>query len=401
MKKEISCILVTLTAVAVMAGDNMGIDKKYGTIKGRVQTISMWRDYDQSNPKSNYSHSLGLQLDYLSPDLAGFTLGASYSGVGVVDAGDINGANPGEARISNGRVNVLNEGYLQYRFSALNASNTTVVVGRKADNGEVFQYTEARQKKRSLEGLFIETKDISNMRIKMGHTWKLSNIYGTGDNWDFNDFGDVFGAGYDTEGVTWVETVYTGIENLNVSLFNAYAWDVANLIGTRAKYSLSDTTAIEASYRNEKDVGKAANHNADAFSLALIQKMGTVTLEAGYFGVHGAKGSKLHFEENTTGINHALGSSLMIATAHFAGGSDTAYLKATTKIKKTTLYGLLNATWHKNQAYAHAQELNLVVKQDVTDSFSVCFKGGIAQQQMGSGSDQNLMDARLFITYNF
>ena len=62
-------------------------------------------------------------------------------------------------------------------------------------------------------------------------------------------------------------------------------------------------------YRHEGDVGKAADRTSDAFGLSFQQKVGNITLDPGFFSVHD---STLRFHEATTGINHALGSSMMI-----------------------------------------------------------------------------------------
>lgn len=405
MKEWSVVVCVGMIAGSAIAVDNFGIDEKYGTFNGRVQTISMFRDYERE-ADHNYSHSASILLDYLSPEMGGLQVGLSYLGAEVIDAGDYDDVSrPGQELISNGRVNVLNEGYLQYRLSGLNASNTVFTVGRRAQKGEIFRYTEARHKKRSLEGVFLSTKDISGLSLSGGHTWKMSNIYGTeanaGLSWEFDDYGEVFSyknkAALESDGVTFVEGVYTGVKHLEVAVFDAHAWDIANLIGARMKYDLGDNTAISGLYRNESDVGSGIAHNADSYGVALIQKIGGVTLEGGYFGV---SGDNLYFEENTTGINHPLGLSLMLDSAHFNGGADTVYLKAVTKLNKTILYGLLNATWHSKQAF-DGQELDLVVKQPITDNFTVCFKGGLGLRQNDDGTDSVQTDGRVFLTYKF
>jgi hypothetical protein len=403
MKAYICLLTASLVTIPAIANDNMGLSPKYGTLQGRIQTLSMWRDYDQSEPKSAYSHSMGLQLDYTSPEFAGLQTVLSYSGVGVLDAQDIGAEDPGASRVLNGRVNVLNEAYLQYRFAALGAGNTKVAIGRQAQNGEVFRYVEARQKKRSLEGVFFHTGDIPKVMLSAGHAWRISNIYGTENarlGTEFDDIPVVLNADEEnTDGISWIETTFKGIPNLELALYNAVAWDIANLFGSRIKASLTESTAIEASYRNETDSGNGTDHNADVYSLALICKLGDTQLEGGYFGV---KGDSLLFEENTTGINHPLGYSLIIATSQFAGGADTAYLKAVTKVHKTTLYCLLNSTWHdKLPDIDNAQEINIVIKQPLTDSLTASLKGGIAQIQKESNPDEQRTDARVFLTYNF
>jgi hypothetical protein len=116
---------------------------------------------------------------------------------------------------------------------------------------------------------------------------------------------------------------------------------------------------------------------------------------------HRVHGSSMRFQETTTGINHPLGSSMMIYAKQFNGGARTAYLKAVTKIRKTVLYALYNYTWHDNQRF-DGQELNIVVKQPIVDNFSLALKGGIGCRDWHNGNNNTTStDTRLFATYTF
>ena len=377
-----------------------------GTLSGRMQTLSMYRDYDGGD--NNHSTTLGIQLDYMSNEMAGWSVGASYVGAGVIDTMVDGEANPGDRRVQNGRVNLLNEAYLSYNMEALGLTNTTAYLGRRAINGEVFRYDDFRQKKRSVEAIMVESGEFHKTRIIAGHAWEMSNWIDSGNLWKFRNFDN-----YGTDGITWGEVVNNCVEDLEVAVFDAMAYDLANLLGVRAKYSISEDTAILAYLRNERDIGNGADLDSNAFGLSVQQQVGDVKLEGGYFGVGG---DSLAFQEATTGINHALGSSLMIYSSQFSGGADTLYLKAVTKLEKTktVLYGLYNYTLHdegKNNGSAaspayfrQAQELNIVVKQPcpVFDNLTICFKGGIGTRDgVNGGSDTTATDARLFVTYTF
>ena len=75
----------------------------YGTLSGRLQTLSMYRDYDNGN--NAHSTTLGIQLNYLSPERQGWTLGAAYNGAGLLDSMDYGTSpNPGEALVGAGRA---------------------------------------------------------------------------------------------------------------------------------------------------------------------------------------------------------------------------------------------------------------------------------------------------------
>lgn len=370
----------------------------YGTLSGRLQTLSMYRDYDDGN--NNQSTTLGIKLDYLSPEVEGWSIGASYIGAGVLDSMVNDESNPGDRLLGNGRVNVMNEAYLNYNMAALGLTNTSATVGRRVNDGEVFRADDVRQKPRSIEAFQVETLDIHSTRLQVGYAWEMSNWIDSGNLWKFENFDN-----YGTDGITWGELVNHCIENLEVAFFDAYASDIANLLGTRARYTLSDETALLGYYRWERDVGDNSDHDANVFGLSLEQKVGKLKLEGGYFGVYG---DNLFFQETTTGINHALGSSMMIYSQQFNGGADTFYAKAVTKVQKTrtTLYALYNYTrldQDKNNL-RQAQELNIVVKQPVPkiDNLTVCLKGGIGTRDGVNGTaDTTGTDARLFVTYAF
>jgi hypothetical protein len=367
-------------------------DQLYGTITGRIQSLTMYRDYDGIG--NGYNTNLGIVLGYTSPDWAGFDLGVAYNYAFALDN------NNRWKMLANDDINVINEGWLRYSFDALGLEDTAILAGRKINNGEVFRADDFRQKARSIESVMFQTEDIPNTVLTVGHAYRLSNWIDAGDRSDFNKFDDIFRTPYDTDGVTWAEGVYTGFDGWEIALFDAYAWDVSNLIGTRVKWSLCDEVAFTAYYRHEGDVGKAASRNSDSYGLSMMQKVGPVSLEAGYFGV---RGNTLRFNEATTGINHPLGSSMMIYGGQFNGGSDTAYFKAVAKIDALTLYALYNYTWQDhNRTPFDGQELNFVAKYKFFENFTAAAKVGVGyRDRKNNTKNTTAVDTRLFLTYSF
>jgi hypothetical protein len=378
-------------------------DLGYGTWNARLQTLSMYRDYENGTPGNAYSTTAGLMLGYTTPELAGFSAGMSWIYVEPVDSS--RDSNNGKIRLQNGRVNILNEAWFKYRFESIDLTNTFIKAGRQVINGEVLRSDEIRQKPRSVEAVQLTTKDISGLALTFGHAWRLSNVLDDESGWKFNDFNKVLTPTqkYNSRGLSWGEAVFTGITNLEVAVYEAYVHDIANLAGTRVRYAITDKTALLGYYRHENSVQTAesvAPFDSDMYSLAFEQKVGKVTLEPGWFSVHG---DKLVFHEMTTGLNHPLGNSLMIYSEQFNGGAETAYLKATTKIGKTSLYMLYNYTWQDHSKTLSAgQELNFVVKYPITENLSVAVKAGAGcQDRMDGKPNTAATDARLFVTYNF
>ena len=396
MKKTVLLLSVAMAMTASLASADSIMkpfnDKGYGTVSGRLQFLGMYRNFE--NVKNGNSSTLGGILGYITPTWAGLDAGMAYNYAGTLyDGGN-------SSLVANDNIHVLNEAWMRFTASTAGLADTTVVVGRKINNGEVFRADDLRQKSRSIQAIQIETRDIPNTTLVIGHADKLSNWIDSGTRWEFNNLGNVFGVGYHTDGITWGEGVYTGIEKVDMALFNAYAWDVTNLLGTRVKYNAFDNTSFIVYYRHENDVGKAASQNTNAYGLSLEQKVNGVTVEPGYFGV---RGDNLRFQETTTGINHPLGISMIIYPSMFAGGADTAFLKVSTTIHHTALYALYNYTWQDKPANNYdGQELDLVAKQALIDNLSVAFKFGVGYRDAkNGGSNTSATDTRLFLTYAF
>ncbi|MGE4489863.1 MAG: OprD family outer membrane porin [Kiritimatiellales bacterium] len=374
----------------------------YGTVSMRLQTLSMYRDYENATPGNAYSTTAGLLFGYTSPELSGFSVGGTWIYAEPLDASD--DSRNGKTLLSNGRVNLLNEAWVQYRFGAVGLTNTFVKAGRQVINGELFRADEIRQKPRSLEAVQLTVKDLPGLSVTVGHAWRLSNVLDNEDSWRFNDFEEVLtpGKGYDSRGITWGEMTYTGVTHLQAALYEAYVHDIANVFGGRARYAVTDRTALLAYFQHANSVQSAESvdpFDSDMFSAAIEQKIGRVTLESGWFGVHG---DSMLFHEMTTGLNHPMGNSLMVYAGHFNGGADSAYLKATTKVGKTFLYMLYNYTWQNDSTMNEGQEINFVVKQPLFDNFSATFKYGAGYRDGSNGADDTVAtDARLFLTYNF
>ncbi len=401
---------VSLTAAFTSAGPVEQFNQYgYGTISGKLQYLGMYRDYDNGN--NAYAQNLALTLNYTSPELAGFSIGASYVGAGVLNSMDYYnppaGMGPGENLVANGRVNVLNEGYLNFNMASLGMTNSLAYIGRRINNAEIFRADPFRQKARSIEAMEFRMGEIPKTKMAVGHAGRMSNWLQTGDQAKFRNFGKVFGQGYDTDGVTWAEIVNSSLGKLEGAVFDAVAWDIANLVGARAKFNLTDSTAFHGYFRNENDIGRAADRDSIAAGLSIEQDLSIFKLEGGVFSIDG---DDLRFQETTTGINHALGSSMMIYAGQFQGDSDTIYAKATTKIEQTgtKLYGLYNFTHHDTdkagKTLRKGHELNVVITQPVPkfDGLTVALKVGLGHRDGYNGNPNTWgTDTRLFVTYAF
>ena len=354
----------------------------YGTFSGRVQSLSMYRDYDQAGNGAN--SSVGVVLDYAAP-FRSFDAALAYNYASALFENNKAGM------LANDDIHVLNEAWARFDLGAVGLHGTRFLLGRKIIDGEVFRADDFRQKARSIEGVHFEIDNIPDARVILGHATRMSSWIQSGDKAEFRDFGN------DSDGITWAEGVYRGVKDLEIAVFDAYSWNSANLVGARISWRNPERGGLVAYYRHEADVGRGSAHTADAFGISVPVKVGEVTIEPGFFAVHG---DRLLFQEATTGINHPLGSSMMIFAGQFNGATDTAYLKAVAKVADSSLYLLYNHTRQGNSGI-DGQELNFVVKYPVTKNFTVSVKSGIGRRDVPDSENPLVTDTRLFVTYQF
>lgn len=349
----------------------------YGTIHGRLQSLSMTRDIGAGVDGGN--STLGGLINYVSPELAGINVGLEYvyaneiyeSGFPVI--------------LGNPSISIFNEFYATYNFGIVELTNTTFTVGRKINNAEIFRADDIRQKSRSITAVQAATADIENWTIAGGHAWEQCS-------WNSDEFVDLY-----NEGITWVEAVFTGLDNLELALFDAVVWNEVNMIGARAKYNLSENTALLGHARSEEEIGSGAPFSGDTLGLSIEQKLGTVTLEGGYLGVFG---DGLVLDQTSIGFNHVLGSAMLIRAGHWEGGANTYYLTAKTRLDKTKtlLYALGSYTANnRDLSVGDGYEVNVVIKQPIIENLSIALKGAIGEAERATKAT----DGRLFITYTF
>ena len=340
----------------------------------------MTRDYEAQGTGAN--STLGLVLNFDTPEWKGIQAGVGYN------YSEELWENHNTDMLLNDPIHILNEAWISYSHP----SGTTLTAGRMINNGEVFRKDDYRQKARAIEAVQLQSKFFT-----LGHGLRLSNWIQAGDKWEFNSFDKVFGTEQNSGGVTWIETVINPHEQLEIALYDAYAWEISNLMGTRIKWSFDPNKSVTAYGRMEEGTGDSGDHNNLFYGLSYQQRVGSVNLEPGFISVHG---DKMLFQEATTGLNHALGATMMMYCSLYGGGADTVYLKASTQIKNTALYALYLYTW-QDETKADGQEINFVVKQSITDDFSIAFKGGVAYRESELTSNTTATDARIFLTYDF
>ncbi|MGA0332735.1 MAG: hypothetical protein ACO3N7_07405 [Kiritimatiellia bacterium] len=349
-------------------------------ISGRLRSVSMNRDYEGKGSGSN--SSLGILLQAEARLWEGGDAGATY-----IYAEEVYASGQSEM-LSNNAFHLLNEAWLDADL----AGGSAIRGGRMVYNGEVFRKDDSRQKPRAIEAVEWRTET-----LRLGHALRMSNYLQSGDRWEFNSFDEVLKAGEDSEGMSWIEMQIPLSANLICSLYDAVAWRVSNLAGSRLAWQISGDLTLLGYLRLESGLDQNRDHQSETYGLSVQKKWGGLLLESGLLSV---QGDDMLFEETTTGFNHALASCMIIYSCPFDAGADTLYLKAKRKLGSASLYLLGIVTWHSRMPF-DAEEMNLVLTHPLTDQVDIAVKAGVGYRQNDLIENSTATDARLFLTYRY
>ncbi|MDF3128533.1 hypothetical protein P0Y35_04935 [Kiritimatiellaeota bacterium B1221] len=350
------------------------------SVSGRVRSVSMTRDYEAKGLGSN--SSLGLLLHATGEISDGIEVGGTY-----IYAEEVYAAHQSNL-LSNNDFHLLNEAWMIFRP----AEGMAVEAGRFISNGEVFRKDDSRQKPRAIEGVQVMSPSFT-----LGHAFEMSNYLQSADRWKFNDFEKVFGVDAESDGVTWLEYRWSALENLQIDLYDAFAWDITNLVGSHVQWSFSESASLSLYVRAENGVEENRDHASETYGLSLHQKVGSFQLEPGLLSV---QGDKMLFQETTTGFHHALASSMIIYTCPFDGGATSFYLKATRKWRQTGIY-ILGIYTEQSELPFNGGELNLILRQPLSDQWELVCKSGVGYRDNEEGPGTRATDLRFFVTYEF
>lgn len=425
-----------LTAAAVALGANWAMAEQeeptvfenYGTFSGKVQMLSMQRDYsDLGNANST---TAALTLDYLSPELfeSGLSLKLQYvhsevltSGGGRLDAGNSKGES-----IHNSAFSILNEAYLQWDMKALGLEKTMIRAGRQIVDLDFVPKYNIRQKDQAVEGVVFVSEEIENVKLTLGHIERYSSWSsrksGANDAFDyrFKDVEDVItsaaglGEGViDSTGMQVFELTYTGLENTSITLWDVYANDLLNTAGADIYYTVNDQLKLNVKYAQQDALGEMDNilsrdgkeFKSRLADFNLTYKFTDATsLMAGVYKVFGSN------DENSTEnflvpfvFDHAPMSTLLWYSNPYEAGTEAVYLKGATSFGKTKAVMLYIYADHDNSfTAADAQEVNLIVSHPITEDLTVTTKLGAGFKDGKNGNrSTHATDARLFVTYLF
>ncbi len=303
------------------------VEKDWGKVFGQSRTFYIDRTYSGIVANNRNSLATGGYIGYETPNFSGLTLGAlAYGTYGF----DIHGDSAEEDWADNGKWNsydpslygdmgenyaFVGQLYLNYVYN-----NTNFKIGRQRLDTPMAGADDARMLPNLFEAAVLSNTDIDGTTLIAAHVTKetvgtFGNVYGgagalslqsgyglgykLGTSGEFVNMGSIALGDQDadgnyvdneTDGVTALAAIYSGIEGLKLQAWDYIAWDILNAVYLQADYGwnclLSDSVKMKASaqYINESDIGDAlaGSVSSDYFAAKLGASYASLSGYAAY-----------------------------------------------------------------------------------------------------------------------
>lgn len=311
MKKlGVGLSFVLLSTLSMHAADTLEEAFKNAKTSGQIRAFYIDRTYSGSVVNNRNSLAIGGALGIETDPIKGLSLGLKFyttNGINLHDgAKSSSNYDPSLYGDDFDSYSMLGEAYLKYCFCDTGLTNTTITIGRQKLNTPLAGADDARMLPNLFEAAVLVNEDIKDTTLIAAHVTKeavgtFGNVYGApsqlslqsgyglgyklGTNGNFTDMGKIaLGESADTDGVSAVAVIYSGIAGLKLQAWDYYAHDILNAIYLQADYSfkVSDSlkfnTAVQ--YINESDIGDKLAGEVDSSFVG-------VKLGAGYSALSG------------------------------------------------------------------------------------------------------------------
>lgn len=310
-KTTLSLIAMSCLATNSMAYDTISEAFDNAKFSGQARAFYIDRTYEGTLDNNRNSLAVGGHLGFETGDFNGLSLGARMYSTNFIDIhdGDPRSSASFDPSLFGGNYDsytYLGELYMNYKIS-----NTNIKIGRQKLDTPLAGSDDARMLPNLFEAVVVSNTDIKDTTLIAAHVTKESvgtfgNVYapGTlsiqsgyglgfkdGTSGKFENMGHIaLGSGNDTDGVTAIAGIYTGIPNLKIQAWDYYAYDILNALYLQADYAwdckLNPNIKMSASaqYINESDVGDklAGSVDSNYFGVKLGSKIQDLDLSIAY-----------------------------------------------------------------------------------------------------------------------
>jgi len=301
---SLSLVSILSLSTAIIAGDDIKPTntevieieepkESFGTLSGQFRTFYIDRTYTGILENNRNSLNTGGHIGYDTKSFNGLSLGLRAYGTYGFEIHDEDKSSkkydPSLFGDDFDDYAFIGQAYLNYKNG-----NTNIKIGRQRLDTPLAGADDARMLPNLFEAVIISNTDLADTTLIAGHVTKetvgtFGNVYGEagalslqsgyglgyklGTSGEFATMGEIaLGEGADTDGVSALAFIYTGVEGLKLQAWDYYAHDILNALYLQADYKYSGVTA-SAQYINETDTGDALAGEVDSNYLGF--KLGT------------------------------------------------------------------------------------------------------------------------------
>ena len=293
-KIKLSLATAILLSGASLMADSLGEAFENGKFSGQARFFYIDRTYSGTIENNRNSLAAGGYLKYESAPFYNLSVGTALYSTNLVDIHDDDPRTSAsyDPSLFGGDFDsyaYVGELYLNYAIG-----NTNIKLGRQKLDTPLAGSDDARMLPNLFEALVVSNTDIPDTTLIAAHVTKeavgtfgnvyslstpsnqylaLQSGYGLGfkeaTSGNFRDMGVVaLGAGTDTDGVSAVAAIYSGVEGLKLQAWDYYAHDILNALYLQADYSIkiNDSVGIKGAlqYINESDIGDKLAGDVDS-----------------------------------------------------------------------------------------------------------------------------------------
>lgn len=286
--------LSLLTALLLTSSISMGdtIDEAFanGKFSGQFRTFYIDRTYSGILENNRNSLAIGGNLGYETAAWYNLSLGARFYSTNFME---IHGNDP--RTTDSYDPSLFGNNFESYTFigelyANYKINNTNIKIGRQKLDTPLAGADDARMLPSLFEAVVVSNTDIKDTTLIAAHVTKesvgtfgnayapagplgLQSGYGLGfadaTSGRFRDMGAVaLGGDVNTDGVTAIAAIYSGMPGLKLQAWDYYAYDILNAVYLQADYGWNATESLKlnasAQYINESDVGDELAGNVDS-----------------------------------------------------------------------------------------------------------------------------------------
>ena len=280
MKKITSISLSLVATSSLMASDSLSSALKESSVSGQIRSFYINRDHAGIVESARDGLAIGGHVKVTTGTVNGLSATVALYTSNAVDSNNLFEDDYAKTLFGEGgdSYSILGEANLKYV-----RDDFDITTGKMKLNTPLAGADDARMVPNLFQGTVAHYKGIKNTVLAAAHVTAIadgsfSNAYGgdaelaitsgygmdTGSTGKFVNMGShALGTGNDTDGVSAVAVIYTGIANTKVQVWDYKAHDILNAVYAQVDTKVGNIS-LSAQYLGESEIGSKLAGNVDA-----------------------------------------------------------------------------------------------------------------------------------------